>query len=129
MADWTIPADLPAGVRSWWAAIIEQLRETERLNGAQPIHVRLLAQSLYQYDWITEEINTRSTQIDELYNESTVKRQVSPEVRAQAELLEQIRRLLKDLHLDSLAADAGDPLESLRRRVEQRAHEVRCNSN
>lgn len=122
MPDWTIPVDLPDEVRAWWEVILAQLRETGRLEAAQPIHVRLLAQSLYQYDWITQEINTRATQIDELYSESSVKRQVAPEIRAQATYLDQIRTLLKDLGLHEVQ---GDPIASLKRRLAERSAGVR----
>lgn len=115
------PPELSPDSRCYWDEIYSQLDELDLLERVQPIHARLLAQALWQYELITLELNHRVSQVDELPMGDNIIRQVAPEVRVQSDLIKQIRGLLKDLLLHDRQPDGDpDPITALRFRANSR---------
>lgn len=121
MIDHWKPPELSPDALDYWQEIYSQLEELDLLEQVQPIYARLAAQALLQYDLITMDLNQRVTQVDELPMGDAIIRQVAPEVRVQAELIKQIRGLLKDLLLHDRQPDSDpDPIAAIRFRVNSR---------
>lgn len=112
---WSDP-QLDLFAMDYWREIYSQLAECDLLDRVQPITARLLAQSLWQYELVTEELNRKVNVVDESTNASTgvTTRRVCPEFQAQSELVDRIRKLIRDLMLHDRAPDADrDPIEAL----------------
>lgn len=115
------PPSLSPDCRDYWDEIYQQLDELDLLYRVQPLCARLLAQSLWQYELITLELNHRVSQVDEIQSGESFRRAVATEVSVQSELIKQIRGLLKDLLLlDRQPESDPDPIAAIRFKVNAR---------
>lgn len=125
---WTCPPELPPDAAAWWPEIVAELRARGREADALPLHARILAQLLSQYEKATQFINREGMVLEIRNDKGELKRQEpAPEFRIQQQLVDKIVRLAKVLGLEERRDESGeqradDPRNRLRELLAGIAH-------